>query len=595
MILVRNASSQLELRSAVDDSLLVVLESSDQAPAEAVTPNGLLMIVAPAQIALDGSWVWAATTAGLFAWRTSDGARLWTRAGDYSNAHVIAGAEGAYVAHGPAGERVIEFIRAAGDESSVSPEFAGEFVKWFEGTAKFFTRDGTTYRIVNADGSVAQTFELDGTVDLIGSGSTFAINQPILTQLGPLDQSLEGQQVSVFPVGETHPVVQANNDSWGTVGMGTFTLAVGNQPGVGFTIYDMHTSPPTRSATVSADYGWSINASTLTDDFEGNWAMMGRSGSPIRIGSTSLPSPVFELGCGRVISIEGSESGRFVVEVGENGGQLWVLESSASGFKLLGGLRGSGAQLSADGATLLHLESTDVDAEWVLHKLPTPSHPDLTRVVLPPDLLPTGRAVELAKNGTAAAVYASEGFMSADGLVVQHDCSTRVKDLGTGAERFSVPDTCPAVGANVSAPDAFQGISPDGWDIAFNLENGLGVFTSHAGEPLVPQGQWFLGWLGSQPIIGTQGMRPSPSFLYLLVLASASVAGRPLALSELVPIAPMRAAGDGLFFDPTSGAVRSNSDGSIVFQSSTPGKDTVVAGSRLVHWTPGRIWTETFR
>ncbi|MFT3927631.1 MAG: hypothetical protein QM778_34185 [Myxococcales bacterium] len=582
---MRNASSQLELRNAQDNSLLVVLESSEQAPpAEYLIQNGLRGSESPAQIARDGAWVWAATTAGLFAWRTSDGAQLWRRPGDYSNAQIVADVEGAYVAGGPAGEHLIEFIRAAGDESSVSPEFSGEFLSWFERDPKFFTREGSTYRIVNADGSVAQTLELDETVDLVGSGSTFAVKQSDPTRW-------DNEHGYVFPVGGTTPLIQANTDGWESFGMGTFTLALGRLYGTDVALYDLRTDPPTQRATVSADYGWvSISASTLTDDTEGNWAMTTTgSGSPIWIGSGSTVS---QLGCGGVTSIAGSESGRFIVEVGGDGGQLWVVEQSPSGWKLLGGLHGRGAQLSADGATLLHLASRGADAEWVLHKLPTPSHPSLTRVVLPPDLLPRSRNIELAKNGTVAAVYGGGGYVSAEGVAISPDCTTRVVDLNTGEERFTLPDTCPTgIG---QYPASFWGISPDGWDIAFNF--GSGVLTSHAGEPLVPQGDWFLGWIGSDPIIGTAGWLdddrpggPEPA------LASARVAGRSLALSDRVPTAEMQAAGKGLFYDPTSRTVRSNSDGSIVFQSTSDEYDTVVAGNRLVHWNFGQISSETFR
>jgi hypothetical protein len=101
-------------------------------------------------LAQDGSYVWTAGGAGLSRWEV-DGTPAWTLGGDFSNAQVLALSTELH-AFAPADAAVVHHVAAA-DGTDVEVGFAGDFAGWFADQPRFWTEQGDSYRLYEADGT----------------------------------------------------------------------------------------------------------------------------------------------------------------------------------------------------------------------------------------------------------------------------------------------------------------------------------------------------------------------------------------------------------------------------------------------------------
>ncbi|MBS0579635.1 MAG: putative Ig domain-containing protein [Proteobacteria bacterium] len=126
----------VELRSAVDNTLLA-------------------RVSAPAltwRLASDGSYLCSASYKGVGAWALN-GTAIFSRAGNYANAHIFCAPDEVRIAQGPAGAQQIEIFSVPVGTESVGPAYSGSFYRWFEDGARFLTLVADTAWIYSQDGS----------------------------------------------------------------------------------------------------------------------------------------------------------------------------------------------------------------------------------------------------------------------------------------------------------------------------------------------------------------------------------------------------------------------------------------------------------
>jgi hypothetical protein len=108
------------------------------------------------------------------------GQLLFSEAGNYSNANVLAAPSGLVVALGAAGNGVIETVSSATWTSSVGPPFQGTFYAWFVDGSQFLTTDATS----NTAYEYSLASVLEGNVSLpslqglVGQGNWIWTDQP---------------------------------------------------------------------------------------------------------------------------------------------------------------------------------------------------------------------------------------------------------------------------------------------------------------------------------------------------------------------------------------------------------------------------------
>lgn len=153
--------SGLEVRDASDGRLLSRIEGS----------------YSWARLARDGSYVYAASSGTLSAWRL-DGRPLLSRPGDYSRARTFADGAALRVGGGPAGANVIETIEPSTGTSSVGAAFNGAFHSWFTDGQRFITNLSTTIWVYSSGGTQEAILSLPTIENLTGQGTWLWTHEP---------------------------------------------------------------------------------------------------------------------------------------------------------------------------------------------------------------------------------------------------------------------------------------------------------------------------------------------------------------------------------------------------------------------------------
>jgi hypothetical protein len=113
-------------------------------------PGGPTTAVSWWTLASDGSYLVTASQAALTAWSPS-GQKLFSRAGDYSQAFALATPGAVLVGLGAAAQDKVETISVPGDVSSLSPAFNGQFTSWFPDGSRFISTAGSTVLVYSKD------------------------------------------------------------------------------------------------------------------------------------------------------------------------------------------------------------------------------------------------------------------------------------------------------------------------------------------------------------------------------------------------------------------------------------------------------------
>jgi hypothetical protein len=119
-------------------------------------------------IAVDGSYVWLASSAGIEAWSPT-ARKLFEIAGDYERASVFAAPGELRVNADPVDIHVVEAISVPAGVKKQTP-FAGRFAGWFDSGDRFLTAAGSTAWVYTAEGQQIAFADLPAVGNLTGQG-----------------------------------------------------------------------------------------------------------------------------------------------------------------------------------------------------------------------------------------------------------------------------------------------------------------------------------------------------------------------------------------------------------------------------------------
>ncbi len=320
--LVAPSLSALQVRSAVTGRVLTTV----------ATPLSA-RVNAPFGLAADGSYVWAANSAGITVWNTA-GLVVARATGDYSSAKVFAAKGELRVAAGASGSNVIQNISTSTGASTNSAGFSGTFHSWFRDGDHFFSNVASTVRIYSKAG-VSQAIVALPTLDrLTGQGTVFWTHRTS-TPGYPLDiytLANPSTPTKSYALKVLSAVYQAA-DVLGVVHYGEPVLDIVKLTEAGM---------PMTSVALPVSY-----PEVFAADASGSWWFSHNAGA--LFSGTDLQHP---LSCGDAYSIAGSDTG--IAAVATAGGGLHVFDLEPGAHRYLGSIpfNSSHVEISTDGSIL---------------------------------------------------------------------------------------------------------------------------------------------------------------------------------------------------------------------------------------------------
>jgi hypothetical protein len=366
-------------------------------------------------VAEDGGYVWYATATALTAWSPTKGSAVMTRDGDYRQAAIYAAASELRVALGPEpnADR-IEVIEVDGGGAMTGNPFIGKFRGWFTDGQRFLTEEYIDFyhvliRIFDPSGDMVAMATATGGWDQIvgGYGSYFWILYGIELEV----HSTSGGNPWHFP--EVHPP-GTRSDAY-PAGSALGLIAPG---------FDVHVAflagpEPIVTSAVVQNFGNGVFGSDGIDWVVGDFL----GGVFMHHTADSSPSALAGfMGCGWVMDISGSDSGRLAIATASG---IWLMEVDSVKPESIIPYLGAHVQLSRDGRILAASEYRDIimdelrifDAETGEMRHVWSYKGDYTRL----------DDFELAGSGTRIAILATED--QGDGKV---GTGWKVIDLPTG-------------------------------------------------------------------------------------------------------------------------------------------------------------------
>jgi hypothetical protein len=330
---------------------------------------------ARAGLAVDGSYVWIASTSALAAYSTT-GALLFSRAGNYSAARVFAAPGEVRVGAGPAGASVIELVATSDGSATVTPAFAGTFASWFLDGERFITTVSTTAtRVYAKDAQLVKFLALDGS-RVVGQGEH-------LSRQGP------GSIVRVWQIAAgtytDYPLV-----SGGRLARRGTLLAILHRENV--RVLDLQGATAVETFTTFAEPLPWLTAFAIEPG--GQWSFA-QTGMVFASANVEGPDGTLPTTCGQVYAqgyppvydtwyetdsgIAGSRAGQVAVSLHE--GQKTLYFDLGSGTPVLTGIIPLGLQLPrlSDDGSMLVGEATGVDPSSGCWSLLAMSAPEGTR------------------------------------------------------------------------------------------------------------------------------------------------------------------------------------------------------------------------
>ncbi len=313
-------------------------------------------------LAIDGSYVWTASSSALTALSTI-GTVLASQPEDYSTS-IIEGSPGSVrVAMGPAGAQVIQAVPTNGAASTNSPPFTGIFANWFVDGTKFLTTLDNNVYVYAADVTQLEFLPVS-TLGILGGDGQYLWNDQTKTIQGVVDVYAIGgssEPIKTYSPG-FEAVVVGSGHELALVATGQMFVADAPLPGAPMlTVADLEASPLTDT-TVTLPF---LNVGAFASDENGFWVVGTGAGAVLSNGTLSAPQQAGTLGCGGVSGMTGSQAGR--VALGTAGAGVLILDlpsATASHIDLVSGNgppnldefapgpNNQGLALSSDGRTL---------------------------------------------------------------------------------------------------------------------------------------------------------------------------------------------------------------------------------------------------
>ncbi len=550
----------LEVRSTTDGHLLSIISfpMAGQTISYGTDP-AMLIPTGWWQIASDGSYICAGSSAGLTAWSTS-GAILMSRTGNYSTANAFAAPGQILVAQGAAGQNVIETVSVASGSSTVGPAFSGTFNTWFTDGTYFLTSLNSNVWTYNTSSTETSFFaNIPAFTSLGGQGNWWwTVSSSGLT-IYPLGSSTAAGSYpvggsSIIPSGSTIGLLGFSSGSPTLETLDLIDLSGTSLAETTYTLPGVYTLPWTTYGAFSAS----------------QWVLGTGYGSVID--GASLSSTLRYLSQGTALDIAGSNG---TVAVAAANGNVYVFDPSNTTPLETISFPSTEVALSADGTVL---------AAGMVERSPAQSAETLNVYALPASTVTNSWSYPSGGNtllGFSLATSGSNiGMFTGNSNTGQYQ--REVTAVTGGAAIWS--DTIDG-GAPVLSPDGdyiAANVGPDGYEASSNFYQNGTVLTAVSGTAV--------GWIDETHVLVDNFSTDPYDFSYLGCTIY-SPGGTPDSSPSLPEIQSFQNVSAGLIYVPASNTIYStSSSGSATWTSNYPsGGVGATAGGDVVFLSGARV------
>lgn len=528
-------------------------------------------------LASDGSFAYSVDTAALHVFDLDGKVRL-RRPGNYYEASVYADRDALYVANGPTHTPTVETVRLDGT-STFSRRFFGAFEGWFTDGGHFLARTESELFVYDreAERRHVMTFGADGWLRSAGGhGAYFWI------QLA--------DRVSVYRIGQPEPVLgfvadgnpEARRD-------GTVAWMIDRQDQL--LRLDLAESEPSLSTHAlparfePSTYGYGGSAN-------GAWVVASNEGV-IHTGASRAASAT--LGCGKVLSLAGSPSGRFAIGTGD--GRVRIYDPAPAGPKLARTLAtpNGALALSDDGHVLFALGPQRYESpDRTLRVFRLPEGTLLHAWPVPIDEPAQQHVFAISADGQRVARMVCSGESDP-----AERCQVSVSNRdGNALVRIETIE--PAL----MAPSVHLFLSPNGKQLALSddLPPRRTAVYDDAGKLLASFALGTHGFVGDDRLLATidEGPDDGPSFMRAAVVDLRGALVTSPHRAPLLGYGVIRPVGRDRFYDTQSQRVYRIADGTVAWDPAATIPDFAppglgdVAGDRLVLVSGGIVYAPSF-
>lgn len=561
--------------------------------------DGALVRTVPvgARLSEDATYLWKSDGLGLAIWSLT-GEPIAAKNGTYPHFgdQVVATAQGLGVANGPAGASVIETLRMDGSSATSAP-FSGTFIAWFADGERFLTRaSGDLLRVYSASVQQEAAFlppapSTEYTPANVGGYGDFYWH---LSQSGNL---------ALFKVGSSEPISVAN----GAGGKVTFSGGVLElRTSSNAIVADLRAERPTFRPQPPA-----VTVLGTPADVPGLAAGAGASDSLV-YGTAHVDGlgRLLPFGCGTVIDIAGSLSGRTAVASSDGKIRIYDLPSTSPWHVIDFQVEAPSEWWSPDAQQRGVALDLTQDGQWLVAR-------NLRHIIV--YALKGGTATEWWRS-TALTDTGDAGFFSlartAGRLLVQRcsssmaptSCTRSTIDLAT---RQSLPTYTSS--ALILASDSLLSISPRGEHAALTK---LDLSASQSTVTYLFDGATInntldlailSGWVSESQVVVHRYRKQGLSWrLGYVDTAIVELTGTPVATFSLGQAGltvndraqgypcRIREVDESRFYCPRSGKIHGSQDGSVLWSGAGIGGD--ISGELAVQITPeARVIYTTWR
>ncbi|HKP55274.1 MAG TPA: hypothetical protein VJV78_01060 [Polyangiales bacterium] len=370
-------------------------------------------------LAVDGSYLWAATTSALSAWSVN-GVPLFTRAGNYASAQIFAAPTELRVGGGPVGSEYIERVSLNGTPST-PPAFAGVFRAWFSDGERFITRADTVARIYSKTSEQLAILAMPTAQNSVGgSGEYFWFSS--------------SSKLSMYRLGQSTPVLDHSPEQ-SNVWLDVFAMrsVVLMREGPAVTLIDLAGSTPDTRELASPSPN-AIEAFAAADAV--HWSLSAGFGVLFDGAQPDSDDKPSVMNCGAVQSVAGAANGRVSVAVGA--GQILHIALAARTIERVLPFSSSRVALTQDGS-LLAAEGYASDGRLRVYDMPAGTEHGVFPGTSPS--LPT--AWELARGGQRIAGIVGNSSTGTKHIIVSDSRGKNLYDVDTGSNAVVIARLSP--------------------------------------------------------------------------------------------------------------------------------------------------------
>jgi hypothetical protein len=512
-------------------------------------------------LSITGAYLVATNQTGLTAW-SSNGKVLFTKAGDYSEASMFAGAGEIRIANGAAAANAIEKIAVPSGTSSITPVYEGGFHSWFVDGERFLTHVGNTVWVYSTAGVQQDLKAVPTITGLGGQGDWFwTLGFPYDLMIFEVGASATARATYAFDSADSLPIPSAMT-------LGILQCCAPQQ----LTVIDLSGSSPARADYTSSFDNLRGYAALSSKHW---WAAGGNGVAEVLFETTVSPDSERAFSLGRANSIAGSAQR---VAVATTSGRVFYFNAKDGSLEGTLDSRSLKILLSSDGSVLEVWDYDTSNSDSSIKVMSLPAETVINTFPHPNGSSPL-QDISLSGSGTVM----GQIFGGYNNVTRQVSTTLGSPIWSDSPVEYGQPIRLSPDGTLIAVSDGTQRLESTATSI---VRNGT-LVTAVPG--------WALGWLDDNRLLVSRFQRFVGTRDDFAGMSIHDAVGNKLSDPPLPELHDMQPVNNDSIYSPERNTIYSLLTGNILWASPNPSSGVgAVAGSRVVFQSGQFVRTEPY-